>query len=171
MNGVETLRSAFNAAHFWFDGTVADVTHDQANYLPEGRAHPIAELIAHVVQSEDNIINGMLQQKPTIWETGDWSAKLGMPNVARQTTETARAFKGDPATLNPYKDEVYAAVNAYFDSITDADLDREIDLSAMGMGTRRVGDILVMLPLGNTFAHTGEISALKGVQGAQGYPF
>lgn len=171
MNGVAALRSAFKSAHHWYNGTVADVTAEQANYLPEGRAHPIGELMAHVAQSEDFIVHGMLQGKPTLWDTGNWGEKLGVPNVATQTTEVARSVRVDPAALKPYTEAVFAATNAFLDGMTDADLERDIDLSAMGMGTQKLGDVLTMMPLGNTFAHTGEISALKGIQGAQGYPF
>jgi hypothetical protein len=66
---------------------------------------------------------------------------------------------------------VYAATNRYLDSITDADLDRELDMSGWDMPPTRVGDLLNMFLLGNIFAHTGEISAVKGIQGAKGYPF
>ena len=34
-----------------------------------------------------------------------------------------------------------------------------------------VFDALTNALVGNNLAHTGEISALKGVQGAKGYPF
>jgi hypothetical protein len=34
-----------------------------------------------------------------------------------------------------------------------------------------VYDVLSNFLVGNTLAHTGEISALKGLQGAKGYPF
>jgi hypothetical protein len=172
MNAVEVLRSAFNSAHRWYDGTVADVTTDQANYVPAGRVHPIGELMTHTLQSEDMIIQGLIQGRPTVWESGGWGDRLGLPMMFSQTADAARSFRiADPAVLRPYADAVYAATNAYFDGLTDADLDRRIDMTAFGQGMERVGDVLVGFPLGNTFAHTGEISSLKGVQGARGYPF
>ena len=171
MNGVETLRSGFRASHQWFDGTLADVTNEQANFVPPGKAHPISELATHTIQSEDAIIHGMLQGEPTIWEREGWGERLGLPNMTQHTTEAARAFRCDVEALQEYKEQVYAATELYLDSLTDEDLDEEVDLSAFGMDSMRVGDVLPMFCLGNTFAHTGEISALKGIQGATGYPF
>lgn len=34
-----------------------------------------------------------------------------------------------------------------------------------------VGGFLTQMPLGNTYAHNGEISALKGSMSMKGYPF
>ncbi|MBM3139556.1 MAG: DinB family protein [Chloroflexi bacterium] len=66
MNGADVMRRQVEAAHQWFEGTVADVTQAQADYLPAGTVHPIGELIAHIVQGEDGIVNGMLRGQPPI---------------------------------------------------------------------------------------------------------
>lgn len=84
------------------------------------------------------------------------------------TQEQARGVKCDVAALQPYKDAVYASVQSYLDGLTDAELDRGFDGP---FGPTTVIDMLTNALIGNTLAHTGEISALKGVQGAQGYPF
>ena len=65
----------------------------------------------------------------------------------------------------------FAKTDAYLGSLTDADLERELDLTAMGFGKLSLGALLGTAVLANTFAHTGEISALKGIQGSKGYPF
>jgi hypothetical protein len=39
------------------------------------------------------------------------------------------------------------------------------------LGKINVAGLLTMLLIGNNFAHTGEISALKGIQEQKGYPF
>jgi hypothetical protein len=115
------------------------------------------------------MINGMLQGQPSIWERDGWGEKLGVPNVARHTQDVARGFKCDVAALKPYQEAVYASTQAYLDSLSDADLDRELE----GPGGRpmTVADALTNALVGNVLAHTGEISALKGVQGAKGYAF
>ncbi|MEZ4720102.1 MAG: hypothetical protein R2851_29065 [Caldilineaceae bacterium] len=46
-------------------------------------------------------------------------------------------------------------------------MDQDLDLSAMGFGTQK----FLSLGLAHLGWHTGEISALKGVQGRKGYPF
>jgi uncharacterized damage-inducible protein DinB len=168
MDAVDALTRAINASHQWYQGTVADVTSEQANYLPSGTAHPIGELAAHIVQGEDGIINGMLLGEQTVWEQGGWEQKLGIPNMQRLDKESARSFKCEVSALKEYTDAVYASTEAYLSGLQPSDLDREIDGPG---GKMTVADVIGMFLLGNTFAHTGEISALKGLQGAKGYPF
>ena len=104
MDAIEAIRGTINHSHGWFEGTTGDLTQEQADYLPSGTAHPIGEIVAHILQSEDMIINGMIQGQPSVWESGGWEQKLGIPNVARHTQDMARGFKGDLAALQPYKE-------------------------------------------------------------------
>lgn len=168
MDGVEVLRGTVRAARDLFQGTIADLTPEQANYLPPGTAHPIAEIVAHVVQAEDAIVNGMLRGEAPLWERDGWGAKLALPNVARQDEQVARAFRADVAALRPYMEAVYQSVDEYLGGLQPADLDREIAVRA---GKMAVAEALSRLLVGNTLAHTGEIAAIKGIQGARGYPF
>lgn len=55
--------------------------------------------------------------------------------------------------------------------LNDADLDRKVDLPFAGFGPQSLGWIVSNVALGHLHNHTGEISALKGVQGGKGYPF
>ena len=111
-DAVEAIRGTVNHSHGWFEGTTSDLTQEQADFLPPGTAHPIGELIAHVLQSDDFIINGMIQGQPSVWESQGWEEKLSIPNVVMHTQETARGFKGDVAALQPYKEAVYASTAA-----------------------------------------------------------
>ena len=169
MDAVDAMKRAVNASHQWYQGTMADVSTDQANYLPDGVAHPIGELAAHTVQSEDYIINQMLRKEPMLWVKDGWEGKLGIPNVVRHDNATARGFTCDPQSLLPYTQAVFANTETYLSGLNAGDLDRTMDLQQLG--TMTVADVLFFLLVGNTFAHTGEISALKGIQGAKGYPF
>ena len=72
--------------------------------------------------------------------------------------------------MREYAQAVYAATSDYLGSASDADLARSIDLSALGLGERTVGQLCDTL-LSNAQWHTGEIACLKGIQGAKGYPF
>ncbi len=170
MDSIALLKTALHASHQWYQGTVDGLTEAQANFVPSGTAHPIGELAAHILQAEDGMIN-MLQGQPPLWVSDGWGQRLGLPMVMQQTTEAARAFRCLPADLAEYAQAVYANTDAFLASLQPADLDRDVDLSAMGIGTVKMGYVLTGMLLGNNFAHTGEISALKGVQGLRGYPF
>ena len=170
MDAITLLKSAFNASHEWYQGTVAGLDAEQANVVPPGRAHPIAAQMAHVLHSEDGMVN-MLQGQAPLWERDGWGERLGLPMLFSQTTEGSRAFRCDPAALADYNQAVYAQTDAYLSSLSPDDLDRPIDFSSWGMGSIPLAHALSGLLLGNNFAHTGEIAALKGTQGLQGYPF
>ena len=114
----------------------------------------------------------LLTGKPTVWEQGGWAARAGgAPFVMMQDAATARGFGCDLGLLRDYGKAVHPNTDAYLASLAPAELDRTVDLSAVDMGTQTVGFVLPMIVVGNNFAHTGEIAALKGVLGGQGYPF
>jgi hypothetical protein len=69
--------------------------------------------------------------------------------------------------MREYANAVYAATDEYLASISDADLDRVIDMGPAG--TYPMGRLLTIL-MGNVAWHTGEIACVKGLQGAKGYP-
>lgn len=169
--GVDTVRSAFHASYMWYDGTTANVSEEQAHFQPQGKTHNIATLAAHIQQSEDWFFNQMMKGGETMWESEGWGDKLGIPNVMRMEDGVDVTMEGGLERLKPYQDAVRANTAAYFDSLTDEDLDEELDLSSLGMDPMRRVDVIMGFVLGNTFAHTGEISAVQGFQGAQGYPF
>jgi hypothetical protein len=56
MDATETVGVAINHAHGWFGGTCADLTPEQSAFVSAGTAHPIGEIVTHVVQSEDLIV-------------------------------------------------------------------------------------------------------------------
>ena len=171
MDAIAAVKLAFEGSHRWYQGTIEGVTADQACQVPPGVAHPIGELAAHILHSEDGMVNMVLQGKPMVWERDGWAARLGLPVMMDQQTAAARAYKCDPRALQEYAQAVYRSTEAYLDGLEPADLEREADLSAAGMPSMPLGAFLLTMLLGNNYAHTGEISALKGLQGLRGYPF
>jgi hypothetical protein len=61
---------------------------------------------------------------------------------------------------------VWAATDAYLSSLTPADLDRKVKLGARELTVAE----MLLLAASQALSHTGEIAALKGVQGAKGLP-
>lgn len=171
MEAVDTVKTAFGGAHMWFDGTAADISAEQANHVPPGSCHSIGEIMAHVLHCEDGMLTMFLMGTQPIWERDGWGAKLGAPMLIDLPAEPAPEWRCDPEKLREYGKAVFAQTDAYLASLSPADLDREIDLSAAGIGKMPLAGFLLTMLLGNTYAHTGEISALKGIQGSKGYPF
>ncbi len=73
--------------------------------------------------------------------------------------------------MREYAQAVYAATDEYLASLTDEDLGRPVDLSALGLGEMPFSQAFLGGILNGTHWHTGEISCLKGLQGQKGYPF
>ena len=63
---------------------------------------------------------------------------------------------------------MYAATEAYLESLSDDDLAEEIDTFG---GKQERARFLGTTCLWHVTSHQGEISALKGVQGLKGLPF
>lgn len=176
MEAPELLREQIRQAHAFLEATIDGVTPDMAHWLPPGTANPTGATYAHIIISEDMIINGMLKQEAPLF-AGAWAGRTGldlpMPAPGPEWVNYgawARSVKIDIAALREYAQAVYASTDAYMASLTAADLNRELDLSMLGMGRVNLAWVLSRLVLGHIDNICGEISCLKGLQGARGYP-
>ena len=171
MDSVEVVRSAFGGAHMWYNGTVADITDEQANAVPPGVAWPIGAIMSHVLSAEDFMINQVVQGKPLVWNDS-WKAKVGDDVMFEMTAENARGYNASVSGLAEYGRAVFENTEGFLAGLTATDLDREVNLKSVGFpNNMSLGVFLTSMLLGNTYAHTGEISCLKGSLGNKGYPF
>jgi hypothetical protein len=172
MNAIELFRSQINASHGIVEGTVADLTPDLCDHLPGGRAHPIGATYAHILASEDIIVNMMIRgEQPMMM--GEWAGKTGMseppPAPGGDVFGWANRVKVDLAQARQYAQAVYKNTDDYLSALSESDLEKEIDVP--GFGKNSLAFYLGIAALIHPANHVGEISALKGVQGAKGYPF
>jgi hypothetical protein len=171
MNAVAAYRENIQWGYQLLEMVMAGVQNEQARWAPPGRANPVGALYAHALLGVDGVINGMLKGGAPRFAT-EWAGQVGSPPPQMSLTlDWARAIQPDLPALRAYGKTLMADVEAYLDSLSDADLDRPIDLSSAGLGTRTVGWALNALVGAHLNNMAGEISALKGVQGLQGYPF
>ena len=167
------LRQQLAGAHDILEQTIADCSQDALDKnLPGATITSIGSIYAHLVFSEDGILHGMLQGgKPPMYRAQNWASRTGvqMPEQPGFSPEWARTVRMKLPAFREYAKAVYAATDAYIGSLSDADLDRKVQ-------TGFVGEQTVAFVIGNILAwhaaqHTGEIAALKGVQGLKGLPF
>ena len=78
-------------------------------------------------------------------------------------------MKIDLEAARKYAQAVYANTNSYLDTLTPDDLDKEMEIP--GFGKNPLAYYIGMAALIHPANHVGEISAMKGMQGAKGYPF
>ena len=171
----EILLTQLKAAHSVLEGTMDGVTEEAAHYMPPGTANPIAGTYAHIVFSEDLFVQSFLRGAKTLMET-DFKDNTGASAV--QPTEWEKEYpkwlkdvRLDMDKFQVYAKAVFAESEKYVESLTDEDLEKEVDMSAFGMGSKKTYDFIANLISGHTYSIAGEIAVLKGIQGLKGYPF
>jgi len=150
------------------DMTMKDMTTELFNWAAPGTANTISATFIHFMSVEDNFIQNFIQGKPRVWDSGGWSDKTGVqkpPSIGENWDE----FKHRQIAIQPlldYKTAVWTATDAYLATLTVEELDRKVKFAG---GERTVAEML-LLSASQSLSHTGEIAALKGVQGAKGLP-
>jgi len=169
---VELLRGQFTGAHDVLERTMQDVTPEMAGWQPPGVANAIGAMYAHVATGEDALLNGLGRgAAPLLAST--WAGKTGLSELPPMGGDWYAWGQGvviDLAGVRAYAQAVYAQTDEYLASLTDADVGKEVDLSAIGFG-RQPLVMLCSILISNVQWHTGEISCVKGLQGHKGYPF
>jgi hypothetical protein len=172
---VEVLLNQLKAAHEALEGTMEGVTDEVASFMPAGTANPIAGTYAHLVFSEDSFIHSFLKKSPPLFET-TFKDNTGASETHPMEWEVAypkwlKEVKVDVNKFNEYAKAVFADSEEYVASLTDEDLEKDVDMSAFGMGERKTYDFIANIINGHITSIMGEISVLKGIQGLKGYPF
>jgi hypothetical protein len=162
---VANLRAQLRFAHEWLEGTLAGVDDALANEVPPGgKVASIGAMYGHVVMGEDYFVNVLLRGAAPIMAGG--STGVSEPPPPGSWGEWGRSVHTDIAALHAYAQQVYMATDAYLSGVTDAELARMVETP---VGTMPLGAFIGLWIL-NAHCHTGEISALKGLKGRQGYP-
>lgn len=176
MDTIKFLKLQIKEAHEMLENTVSDIAPEDLHKDPGGKALPLGAAYAHLLFSEDTIVNGLIQKKPALSETSfkdKTGASSPMPamdeNWSANHEKWAKTAKIDIRIIATYAKAVYAQTDAYITTLHAADLDTEIDLGSWGKKT--LAYMLFTLVVGHANSLTGEISAIKGVFGKKGYPF
>jgi hypothetical protein len=172
MTSQALLRQQLTGYHDILEQTIADCPQDALDKnLPGATITSIGSIYAHLVLSEDGIVHGMLQGKPPIYKAQNWALRTGvqMPDPAGLNPEWARSVRMKVPAFREYAKAVYAATDAYVTGLSDADLERKVQTGFIGEQT--VGFVITNVLGWHAAQHTGEIAALKGVQGLKGLPF
>ena len=176
LTALQLVKYQLKDAHTTFESTVADIKSIHLHKLPGGKALPLGSLVAHLAFSEDVIVHGMLQGTAPLY-AASWKGKTGasahLPAMDDKWKEAhiewSQTVKIKLPELLKYTKAVFAATEKYVSTLKDKDLEKEVDLGSWGK--KSVVSLLTGFVIAHTNSLTGEISAIKGVNGAQGYPF
>lgn len=175
MSIADSLKEQIATARMVVDSTMSTVSAGDCTKSPGGNAHPIGSIYAHMIVSEDFLVN-MIVRGATPLMMGAFAGKTGLsepPPVPGTPPDQALAWynnvKIDLAALKEYEKAVRAATDEYLATASDGELSRKVTL--MEMGEQPVSAVLGLAAVVHTSNHIGEISALKGVFGMAGYGF
>ena len=85
MSMIEFIRSSLRQMHNAYDEAIADLSPEQLHWRANDKGCHIAFVLWHYVRTEDNIVQFVLQRKPTVWLEGGWDKKLGLDRVSQGT--------------------------------------------------------------------------------------
>lgn len=170
MDAIALVREQLKQAHEFFEATMADVTPEQAHWMPPGAALPLGAIYAHGVTTEDFTINQILKGGQALYAS-TFAGTSGISDPGPYfPPDRASGLKLDLPAARRYAQAVYDATDAYLAGLSSDALETTVDLSSAGWGAWPLHFILSRFVSGHIDNMTGEISCLKGLQGAKGYP-
>ena len=170
MDAVAILRSNLADAHWMLEQTIEDVSPEHLHWVPPGSANPIASTYAHVLTSEDELVQGTFLARPLLIND-EWKGRSGIslpvPQRGGDWYAWGRRVRVDIPAARSYAAAVYAATDDFLAGIASDQLDRQPELALPGNQT--LGWLIYNLLTQHAALHTGEIAVLKGLQGLAGY--
>ncbi len=170
MHAKDFIASSIGTQRWIADAVVQDLTEEQLNWSPPGLANKIGTILIHVTGTDDRFINMRARGQATVWESGNWSERLGIaqpPGGGGGSWEAANASNFSLEAVRDYIAAVRASVDDYVAALTDEELARKVQ--SIG-GEQPIAAVLALIVV-HAAGHYGEVAALKGAQGAKGLPF
>lgn len=165
MDALSLLKHQIASARRELAGVMADVTQEMARWEPPGKANSIMTLVVHTVVAQDRTVQTRILGKPMLLE--EWAQRLNVPAGFRLAEATLQGSEVGLDLVRDYWTRVDAATDDYLATLTDSgELDREVEGTS---GPTVLGHLLSGILSTHAYEHIGEISTLKGLQGATGY--
>lgn len=171
MNTIELLSYSLSSAFEILGQVTADLTQQQADWLPPGLANPIGALYWHTISGADQIVHEWCKGEAPLSQQGGWHQRVLLaeaPGGGQETLEDMQAMRVNLPVLRDYARTVAEATQSWLSSLEPQDLDRELQTP---IGSLNLAQLLDTFVVWHINAHCGEIAVLKGCQGAKGYPF
>jgi hypothetical protein len=173
MNTVELLQYSLSNAFGFLGQVTADLTQEQADWQPPGIANPIGAMYWHTLLSVDYIVHKWCQGQEPLNETAGWREKVFTvsapePEQGGDWQAYMRIIRVDLLVLHEFAQVMNKAIQSWLGTLAPEDLERKMQTP---IGELNLGQMLETFVIWHINAHCGEISALKGCQGAKGYPF
>jgi hypothetical protein len=164
------LGAEFHSLHRLITHVTSDISDEQANHVPPGGNQNIAFSLWHYVRTEDNVVNFVVQGKPTVWLNGGWPEKFGLDAKSQGTGFTddqARGFRlNDFAAFRTYMADVFKTTEDFVASLDDEAAMKMVTVKPLGEMT--VLQALSGVGMTHGYRHLGEVEFAKGLVAARG---
>lgn len=164
------IRQQMRSLHTLFDRVSDDLSDAQLHYVAGPGVQPIAFSLWHYVRTEDNIIQFVIQRRPTVWMEGGWPERLGLDARSQGTgmsDEAASNFRiNSLPDFRRYMAGVWAATDAYLQALDPAGCDTKVTIKPVG--EMSLLDALGGMCLTHGYRHLGEIEYARGLVGLKG---
>jgi hypothetical protein len=160
------LQQQMGALHAVLEAAVGDCSAETlAKKLPGSTINSVGAIYAHTVFGEDGILNGLVRGQAPVYYGSGWAPKIGI-DMPQGTMEPDWSVSLDLDTFRQYAAAVYQATDEYIAGLSEAEMDRVVDLGFAP--PMPVLSVIANVLAWHVATHQGEISALKGVQGFNG---
>ena len=170
MSTLDFIRGSLRQMHGTYRDAVADLTPEQLHWRANDNGCSMAFVLWHYYRTEDNIIQFVLQHKPTIWLDGGWDQRFGLDRIAQGTgmsLQDAQALRiNSKEGFLDYMAAVATATDGYLAGLDDAALEQKTTVKPLG--EMPVLNAIGSMCLTHGFTHLGEIAHLRGLQGLRG---
>ena len=139
---------------------------DEAQYNLDGpgTCNAAAKSHVHALTSFDFFVLNKAQGVDMIWPS--FASKHGLPPNPMEIWGHGANISADD--MKAYAEQIQKATLDYIATLSDADLDRQVDTQFFGM--QNVAYLLQLAAMHAT-GHAGDVAAVKGMQGLKGLPF
>ena len=114
MDARDLLRGQLTWVHQLLDGTMSDCSQETADFRGEGwTVNPISAIYAHIAMTQDGIVHGLVQGRPTLLERDGWAERLGIEPAGPRDASSWVDKTFDLATVRAYAAAVQAVTDAW----------------------------------------------------------
>ena len=167
--------------HWYPEMLVKGLTPEQLAWQPEQHDTSIIFALWHAYRAGDEIVHGMVMQRPSVFTSQNWSERLPVdvtgvtPFGNGLPRERIGAIRLDIDAVLAYAKAVGESEIAYLDSVSDAEAAIEIKLPFFtgvyrGVDVMSKAETIAFFAIGHTSEHLGEVQFIKGLMGMKGAP-
>jgi hypothetical protein len=169
-DSIDFIRDSIRRLHSEYNHALSGLTAEQVHWRANDQGLPIAFVLWHYVRTEDNVINYVLQGRPTIWLERGLHETYGLHKAAQgtgMTLQEAQSIRLEPFDLFlDYVSAVWRATEDFLASKGEAYLDERTMVKPLGEMPVRTA--VGQMCLTHGFTHLGEIAYLRGLLGLRG---